>query len=110
MAREPKLQTDILLLGHHGSKTSSDIHVLQQLSAQVALNSAGFDNPYRHPAPEVLAKLSLLRIPYYGTAERGAIRVDMQTAELTMQFWRQRYFLAWVENLTVHAETHALTR
>ncbi len=110
VAKVPNLKTDILLLGHHGSKTSSDVQVLKQLSPLVALNSAGFDNPYRHPAPEVLAKLSLLQIPYYGTAEHGAIRVDLATDHLALQFWRQHLFLGWVENLTVHAETDALTR
>ena len=79
----------MLILGHHGSKTSSDLAFLKALQLKIALNSAGYDNPYRHPSDEVLAKLSLLQIPLYTTADMGAIRLELHDEHLTISTWRQ---------------------
>ena len=46
---------------------------LHQMKPRYALISAGFDNRYGHPAKEVLLRLQQERIPYFCTAEDGAI-------------------------------------
>ena len=53
------LQADLLQVGHHGSKTSSSIAFLEQVSPAIAAISAGKQNPYGHPAASTLQKLSL---------------------------------------------------
>jgi competence protein ComEC len=47
------LQSDILKLGHHGSKTSTDKLFLETVSPEVVVVSAGIDNRYGHPHQEV---------------------------------------------------------
>ena len=105
-----KLRADVLVLGHHGSKTSSDLLFVKTLEPKVALNSAGYDNPYHHPSEQVKARLALLQIPLYTTADVGAIRLELTDEKLTMAFWRQQPWLAWVENVTDNAESPDLTR
>ncbi len=70
----PKLiDVDILKLGHHGSKTSSSDVFLKATSPILALISAGVNNRYGHPAPEVVDRLKLRKIPSVSTQEKGAI-------------------------------------
>lgn len=47
---------DVLRTGHHGSKTSSNDNALSTWAPIVAVVSAGTDNPYCHPAEEVLVR------------------------------------------------------
>ncbi|HXF72967.1 MAG TPA: ComEC/Rec2 family competence protein, partial [Actinomycetota bacterium] len=50
------LRADVLKVPHHGGDTSLDAF-LAQVAPEVAVVSVGEDNPYGHPAPEVLAAL-----------------------------------------------------
>ena len=48
---------DVLLLGHHGSKYSTSKELLEIVSPMFVVVSAGKDNSYGHPHPEVLERL-----------------------------------------------------
>lgn len=65
---------DYYKLSHHGSSSSSSQSFLKQLGLDLAIISVGKKNPYGHPSPKVLASLKQLGIPFYSTAEQGAIR------------------------------------
>jgi competence protein ComEC len=67
------LKANVLKLGHHGSRTSSSTEYLKAVSPQVAIISAGLNNQYGHPHPEVLDKLQSLHIPYLATYKEGTI-------------------------------------
>ena len=64
---------DVLLVPHHGSKTSSSQPFLQALQPRLALVQAGYRNRFGHPAPEVVARYSeqgiaLVQSSYCGAA------------------------------------------
>lgn len=67
------LESDVLKLGHHGSRTSSSILWLEKVNPKIAIISAGKDNQYGHPHKELLDRLSTLHIPFLSTAEKGNI-------------------------------------
>jgi len=73
--RQLNLNAQILELGHHGSYTSSSLAFLEAVDPQVVIYSAGLNNPYGHPHPEVIERLGSLNIPVYGTDQQGTIRV-----------------------------------
>jgi competence protein ComEC len=52
----PALRTDVLLVPHHGSRTSSTAAFLEAVQPKVAVVQAGFLSRYGHPAPDVLAR------------------------------------------------------
>jgi len=52
-----KLQADILKLGHHGASTSSSEKFVAAVNPSIVLISAGKDNKFGHPTPEVLARV-----------------------------------------------------
>lgn len=55
------LNSTILKIGHHGSKTSSSKEFLENVRPQVALIGVGKDNKFGHPNIEVLKRLEDLR-------------------------------------------------
>jgi len=59
-AEIPRVRQRIWKVGHHGSRFSSDLGVLQRLNPQEVWISVGRKNPYHHPSPETLSRLSLL--------------------------------------------------
>ena len=67
------LQSDILKLGHHGSKTSSATSFLGFVQPQWAVVSAGKGNKYGHPHEEVMSKVRDFDVATLSTAERGTI-------------------------------------
>ncbi|MEP7102566.1 MAG: DNA internalization-related competence protein ComEC/Rec2, partial [Burkholderiales bacterium] len=50
------LKSDVLIVPHHGSKTSSTDAFLDAVHPRVAVFQAGYRNRFGHPAPEVLAR------------------------------------------------------
>ena len=62
----------ILILGHHGSKTSSSVKLLDWLRPEIALVSAR-KGKYGHPHPKVVRKLKARKIPLLKTETLGHI-------------------------------------
>ncbi|WP_240793433.1 DNA internalization-related competence protein ComEC/Rec2 [Psychrobacillus vulpis] len=67
----------LLKLGHHGSKTSSNQSFLELTQPKVAVVSAGYNNRYGHPHPEVVERLKSLQIPFLQTGTDGTIQVEI---------------------------------
>jgi competence protein ComEC len=69
------LRADVLKVGHHGSKNSTTEDFLAAVRPQVAIISAGEDNPYGHPSPELLQRLETSGVRVLRTDHDGAIHV-----------------------------------
>lgn len=67
------LKADVLKLGHHGSKTSSQEALLRAVSPQYAAITCGAGNRYSHPNAEVLGRLKSLGITPYRCDLDGTI-------------------------------------
>ena len=63
---------DVLVVGHHGSKTSSSENFLLMVNPKIALISVGKNNQYGHPDEEVIARLERTA-SVYRTDEDGDI-------------------------------------
>lgn len=68
------LGSDILKVGHHGSKTSSSEEFLAAVSPEVAVISAGRRNRYGHPHQEVLDRLRDFGIAVLRTDTDGDVQ------------------------------------
>ena len=86
------LTADVLVLAHHGSKSSSSEVFLRQVAAQQVWISSGFNNRFNHPADEVLARLEQLGMTSYNTAQVGRIWLD-KTGNVHAQ--RQKWQPPW---------------
>ncbi len=67
------LQSEVLKLGHHGSKTSTGELFLEAVKPQYAVVSAGKDNRYGHPSGEVVDRVTARNIPISNTATDRAV-------------------------------------
>jgi competence protein ComEC len=67
------LDSDILKVGHHGSKTSSSEEFIVAVSPDIAVISSGKGNRYLHPHEETLATLAKYGIEIRRTDEEGDI-------------------------------------
>ncbi|WP_028389662.1 DNA internalization-related competence protein ComEC/Rec2 [Legionella fairfieldensis] len=71
------LRSEILLIPHHGSKTSSSIDFLKEVAPKYAIISAGFDNRYHFPHQQTLNHLNEQQIIVYNTMNCGMITVKL---------------------------------
>ena len=69
------LHADVLKVGHHGSKNSTTEEFLEAVRPQVAVISAGEDNPYGHPSPELLERLRSAGARVLRTDRDGAVHI-----------------------------------
>lgn len=74
-----KLRSSVVVIPHHGSKTSSSRDFVHQIAPQYALVSYGFDNRYHFPHQEAL---QVYESPIYNTLDCGMIRVHINTQKL----------------------------
>jgi competence protein ComEC len=63
---------DILVAGHHGSKTSTSQVLLEKTLPEIAVISVGA-NSYGHPAQETLERLQSIAAQVYRTDQNGTI-------------------------------------
>ncbi|MFT8994237.1 MAG: DNA internalization-related competence protein ComEC/Rec2 [Lentilactobacillus hilgardii] len=74
LQRHPSLRTDVIKVGHHGSRTSSDPAFISQIQPKIALISAGRHNRYHHPNEETLTTLKREHIRVLNTQKSGMVR------------------------------------
>jgi competence protein ComEC len=66
---------DVLKVGHHGSRTSTNPDLLSAVHPAFGVISVGFDNTYGHPHPLVLDALRQQHVTVYRTDEDGLVRI-----------------------------------
>ena len=74
---------DVLKVGHHGSKTSSDKKFIDQIKPKYSIISVGKNNRYGHPNKEVLNNLRDSKI--YRTDQDGSIMFKIKKNKLKIK-------------------------
>jgi competence protein ComEC len=72
---DKNLTSNVLKIGHHGSKTSTSEAFLGYVNPDYAIISVGKNNRYGHPSQEVLERLNQFKIPILRTDEKGTIKI-----------------------------------
>lgn len=79
------LQAQVLILPHHGSRSSLSQKFLQRVAPDMALASCGYLHHFNLPHTEVEQALHDLGIPMYSTAQNGALRISWNLRQNTLQ-------------------------
>lgn len=74
---------DVLKIGHHGSKTSSDKNFIDEMNPKYSVISVGKNNRYGHPNKEVLENLNNSKI--YRTDQDGSIMFKIKNNKLKIE-------------------------
>ena len=98
-AQGDRLRSDVLIVPHHGSRTSSTAAFLDAVAPKLAVFQAGYRNRFGHPAPDVLARyrergIAIVTSPqcgawqWRGTAQGPADGVCQRDA--VRRYWHHR--------------------
>ena len=97
VARAAPLKANLLLLPHHGSKTSSSAVFLSAVQPRTALVQAAYRSRFGHPAPEVLQRLQAQGIdavvsPHCGAATWHSAQPGLARCERDEhpRYWQHR--------------------
>ncbi|MEZ5660549.1 MAG: hypothetical protein R3E83_19150 [Burkholderiaceae bacterium] len=77
------LASEILLVPHHGSRTSSSETFLQAVAPRVAIIQAGYRNRFRHPSQAVLARYREQGVRVLRTDHDGALTIRFSNGRPT---------------------------
>ena len=90
------LPADILLVAHHGSRSSSSAAFIDAVSPQAAVIASGFNNRYQFPAAEVVERFQERSVSLFNTADSGAVLFRLQgSSAFTPLRWRQQDRRLW---------------
>jgi len=92
------LKSDVLLMPHHGSLTSSTPEFIEAVAPKIALINAGYRNRFGHPREAVLARYTARSIPVMRTDWHGAITLNSvdgvgkitKAREVRQRYWVDR--------------------
>jgi competence protein ComEC len=90
------LRADVVLVPHHGSRTSSSPAFVNAVAPSIALIGAGHRNRFDLPRAEVVARYVDLGAEVYNSADRGAVRLRLGSGGVRSRtFWRQHQARLW---------------
>ena len=68
-------QSELLLVPHHGSRTSSSPAFIEAAHPRAAVATASLGNRFGFPRPEIRRRYTVAGIPFWSTGECGALRI-----------------------------------
>ena len=88
---------DVLKVGHHGSRTSTIPLFLDEVSPSIAIISAGYENSFGHPHPDVIKRLTARRAAILRTDLDGLVTVstDGKTLWFDQMAWHAGERAPW---------------
>jgi competence protein ComEC len=89
------LKSDVMIVPHHGSKTSSTVSFVEAVAPSVAVFTVGYLNRFKHPRPEVSARYpsvgsQLFRSDYHGAVEFN-FSMHETVPQITVHHWRVQH-------------------
>jgi len=89
------LAADVLLVPHHGSRSSSSAEFLAAVGPAAAVVPAGYRNRFGHPNAEVLGRYSLMHIRIFRTDRDGAVTVRLSERGVDVKGERRQRRRYW---------------
>lgn len=87
------LKSDVLLVPHHGSKTSSTAGFIAAVGADKIIYPVGYLNRFGHPRSDVVARYG--NTPAWRTDRDGALTVRLAGDEVTVAAYREQRRRYW---------------
>ena len=85
------LDTDFLKVGYHGSRTSSELFFLKQVTPEIAVVSVAENNRFKHPHPEAVNRLISTHSEIYFTSRDKALIFESDGKSIKRIRWNQDY-------------------
>ncbi|MDP1659382.1 MAG: DNA internalization-related competence protein ComEC/Rec2 [Methylotenera sp.] len=100
------LKSDVMIVPHHGSKTSSTTDFIEAVSPSISIFTPGYLNRYKHPRPEVIERYRAANSLLYRSDYNGAIEMrfinhsqvsqdKVTQSKIHLLSWRNQYKRYW---------------
>jgi competence protein ComEC len=89
------LRADLLIVPHHGSRTSSTEPFLDSVEPLAAVFQVGYRNRFHHPNQTVYARYRMRNIALTRSDDDGAARIDM-SSDIVLERFRQTHARYWM--------------
>jgi len=93
-----KLPANLLVVSHHGSKTSSTDAFISAVHPKYAVFTVGYLNRFGHPKQEVVQRYAHSGAELLRSDEDGAILVEMDTQGLQVERYRKTHRHYWTHS------------
>lgn len=104
-----QLRSDVLVVPHHGSKTSSSAAFIATVSPDIALFPVGYRNRYGFPKPQIVQRYRDHNIRLFDTARHGAIEFRLGDGVKEIQAYRQLAVRYWHDQPELDAQDTGAT-
>jgi competence protein ComEC len=103
------LKSDVLIVPHHGSRTSSTFEFISAVAPQVSIFTVGYLNRFGHPKPSILERYESAGSHIYRSDQHGAIQLhfnqnsrngetmSQETQHIRIDQWRNIHKRYWHE-------------
>ena len=100
LAADPDmLKSDVLVVPHHGSKTSSTPDFVDAVAPSIAIFTVGYLNRFRHPRPETVARYQAIDSKVLRSDYQGAVTLSFHqkqsSAQIEVSPWRNQHRRYW---------------
>lgn len=91
------LHADVLIVPHHGSKSSSSAAFVDAVSPSIAITTTGYRNRFHHPNPAVVRRYAARHIKLMDTLASGELSIDFSDKknQIIIYQWRREYGHFW---------------
>ena len=93
--RKSKLASDILLVPHHGSRTSSMPAFISAVSAEHAFLAVGYKNRFGFPKQDIMARYDAQKVKTYVSYETGELSAKFRQTGLQIDEFRTKNRRFW---------------
>lgn len=93
-----KLPATLLIVPHHGSRTSSTQPFVDAVHPAYAVFAVGYRNRFGHPREDVVARYRRIGSELFRSDEDGAIRVEMDAENLSLERFRKTHARYWYQD------------
>ena len=98
------LRSNVMIVPHHGSNTSSSQLLLDVVQPDIAIVSRGERNRFGHPQADVVRRYDEKRVIWLDTAEQGAVLVKVEQGRVDWRTWADTQMRFW------HSPQHSFMR
>jgi competence protein ComEC len=97
LARGADVAADVIVAGHHGSKTSSTADFIAAVRPAAVVFAVGYRNRFKHPHPDVVERYRDIGSDIYRTDADGAVLIDVTTeGGVRLERYRALYRRYWL--------------
>ncbi|MEE8387704.1 MAG: DNA internalization-related competence protein ComEC/Rec2 [Acidiferrobacterales bacterium] len=89
------LKSDVLIVPHHGSRTSSTTDFIDNVRAEIVLFPVGYRNRYRHPNRKVFSRYVRSGSQMLISPRTGAVEITFSSKDRKIAIYRQQKRRYW---------------